>query len=149
MEQSILRQHARNLRKNGTVAERHLWHYLRANRFGYKFKRQVPIKRFIVDFVCLEKRLIIELDGGQHQDNRAYDERRTLVLNQQGFQMLRFWNNDVFSNTSGILEVIRQALSPTLSRERAQCTAHSTVAGEGGRSCYLISSVHNRTSRNE
>ncbi len=64
MEQSVLRQRARDLRKNSTDAERHLWYYLRANRLGFKFKRQVPIGEFIVDFVCLEKRLIIELDGG-------------------------------------------------------------------------------------
>ena len=90
MDKSTLRRYARGLRKNGTDAERHLWYHLRANRFGYKFKRQVPIKHFIVDFVCLEKRLIV-----------------------------------------GILEVIRQALSPTLSRELAQYTAHLPVAGEG------------------
>ena len=65
MEKSVLRQRARDLRKNSTDAERHLWYYLRANRLGFKFKRQVPIGEYIVDFVCLEKRLIIELDGGQ------------------------------------------------------------------------------------
>jgi very-short-patch-repair endonuclease len=70
MEKSVLRQRARDLRKNSTDAERHLWHYLRASRFGFKFKRQVPIGEYIVDFVCLEKRLIIELDGGQHMDNK-------------------------------------------------------------------------------
>jgi very-short-patch-repair endonuclease len=131
MDKSTLRQHARDLRKNGTDAERHLWYYLRANRFGYKFKRQVPIKRFIVDFVCLERRLIVELDGGQHQDNQAYDDQRTIELNQVGFQVLRFWNNDVLMNTEGVLEVIRQTLSPTLSRELAQGTVHFTGAGEG------------------
>jgi very-short-patch-repair endonuclease len=131
MDKSALRKHARNLRKNQTDVERHLWYYLRANRFGYKFKRQVPIKCFIIDFVCLERRLIIELDGGQHQDNQAYDEQRTLELNQMGFQVLRFWNNDVLRNTVGVLEVIHQALSPTLSREQALCTVHCTGAGEG------------------
>jgi very-short-patch-repair endonuclease len=131
MDKSTLRQRARNLRKNGTDAERHLWYYLRANRFGYKFKRQVPLKRFILDFVCLEKRLIVELDGGQHQDNQAYDEQRTIELNQMGFQVLRFWNNDVLMNTEGVLEVIRQALSPTLSREQDLSTAHFPDAGEG------------------
>ena len=131
MDKATLRQRARTLRKNGTDAERHLWYYLRANRFGYKFKRQVPLKRFILDFVCLERRLIIELDGGQHQDNQAYDEQRTIELNQQGFQVLRFWNNDVLMNTVGVLEIIRQALSPTLSRERDSSTAHFPGAGEG------------------
>ncbi len=74
MEKSTLRQHARDLRKNSTDAERHLWYHLRANRLGFKFKRQVPIGTYIVDFVCLEKRLIIELDGGQHIDNQIYDK---------------------------------------------------------------------------
>ncbi|SIQ81128.1 endonuclease domain-containing protein [Fluoribacter gormanii] len=77
MEQSVLRQRARDLRKNSTDAERHLWYYPRANRLGFKFKRQVPIGEFIDDFVCLEKRLIIELDGGQHADNQMYDVKRT------------------------------------------------------------------------
>lgn len=131
MDKSMLRQHARNLRKNSTDAERHLWYYLRANRFGFKFKRQVPLKRFIVDFLCLEKRLIIELDGGQHQDNQAYDDQRTIELGQLGFQVLRFWNNDALMNTKGVLEVIRQALSPTLSHELVSRTAQCTGVGEG------------------
>ena len=79
---------------------------LRANRLGFKFKRQVPIGAYIVDFVCLEKRLIIELDGGQHMDNQIYDTKRTDWLMAHGFKVLRFWNNDVFQQTSSILEVI-------------------------------------------
>jgi very-short-patch-repair endonuclease len=66
MEKAILRQYARDLRRNSTDTEKHLWYYLRANRLGHKFKRHVPIEGFIVDFVCFQKRLIIELDGGQH-----------------------------------------------------------------------------------
>ena len=131
MDKSTLRQHARELRKNSTDAERHLWYYLRAHRFGYKFKRQVPIKHFIVDFLCLEKHLIVELDGGQHQDNQAYDDQRTIELKQLGFQVLRFWNNDALRNTEGVLDVIRQTLSPTLSRERASCTVRFSGAEEG------------------
>ena len=77
MDKAKLLQYARELRKNSTGAEKHLWYSLRANRMGYKFKRQVPIGSFIVDFVCIEKRLIIELDGGQHQTNQAYDAHRT------------------------------------------------------------------------
>jgi very-short-patch-repair endonuclease len=117
IDKSRLRQNARNLRKNSTNAEKHLWYHLRAHRFGYKFKRQVPINRFIVDFACLEKHLIVELDGSQHQDNQVYDDQRTIVLNQLGFQVLRFWNHDVLMNTEGVLEAIRQALSPPLSRD--------------------------------
>jgi very-short-patch-repair endonuclease len=110
MEKSALRQRARNLRKNSTDAERHLWYYLRANRLGYKFKRQVPIGRYIVDFVCLEKRVIIELDGGQHAENQMYDMNRTAWLTQRGFKVLRFWNHDVFQQTTAVMEDIMSAL---------------------------------------
>jgi len=110
MEKSTLRQRARDLRKNSTDAERYLWYHLRANRLGFKFKRQVPIGVYIVDFVCLEKRLIIELDGGQHMDNQTYDTKRTDWLIAHGFKVLRFWNNEVFQQTSSILEVIMTAL---------------------------------------
>jgi very-short-patch-repair endonuclease len=110
MEKSTLRQRARDLRKNSTDAERHLWYHLRASRFGFKFKRQVPIGTYIVDFVCLEKRLIIELDGGQHIDNQIYDTKRTDWLMTQGFKVLRFWNNDVFQQMPSVLEIITSAL---------------------------------------
>jgi very-short-patch-repair endonuclease len=95
MDKSTLRQRARDLRKNSTDAERQLWYYLRANRLGFKFKRQVPIGAYIVDFACLEKRLIIELDGGQHMDNKIYDTNRTDWLMTHRFKVLRFWNRDV------------------------------------------------------
>ena len=131
IDDAQLRQYARDLRKNSTDAESRLWYFLRANRLGFKFRRQVPIKRFIVDFLCHEKRLIIELDGGQHQTNHVYDEQRTVELNQCGFQVLRFWNNDVLRETNTVLEVIFKALSPTLSREVELCTIHVHGAGEG------------------
>ncbi|KTD75625.1 endonuclease domain-containing protein [Legionella waltersii] len=111
MEQSILRQRAKNLRKQSTDAERHIWYNLRANRLGFKFKRQVPLGVYIVDFVCLEKRLIVELDGGQHLENQAYDMERSVWLNARGFKVLRFWNNDVLQQTTSVIEVIMQALS--------------------------------------
>ena len=110
IEKFVLRQRARNLRKNGTDAEMHLWYYLRASRLGFKFKRQVPIGEYIVDFVCLEKRLIIELDGSQHMDNQIYDMKRSDWLMAHGFKVLRFWNHDIFQQTSSILEVIMTAL---------------------------------------
>jgi very-short-patch-repair endonuclease len=91
----VLRQRAKTLRRQSTDSEKHLWYYLRANRLGYKFKRQVPMGVYIVDFVCLEKRLIIELDGSQHFDNQSYDRARTGWFNAHGFKVLRFWNNDV------------------------------------------------------
>ncbi len=112
-----MKQRARELRTRSTDAERCLWYYLRAHRLGYKFKRQVPIERYIVDFVCYEKHLVIELDGGQHQEQQAYDTRRTAVLSKKGFQVLRFWNHEVLQDIEVVLEAIYQALSPTLSRE--------------------------------
>ena len=73
MDKLMLRQYAKNLRRQSTDTEQHLWYYLRANRLGFKFKRQVPIGAYIVDFICFEKRLVIELDGGQHLNNQTYD----------------------------------------------------------------------------
>jgi len=132
MEKSLMRQRARDLRKNATDAEHYLWYHLRASRLGYKFKRQVPIDYFIVDFVCYEERLIIELDGGQHQDAVEYDKQRTDALMQRGFRVLRFWNHDVLKNVTGVLEVIREALSPTLSREKTSVPCSSTLRGQRG-----------------
>ena len=110
MDKSTLRQRARDLWKNSTDAEWHLWYHLRANRLGFKFMRQVPIGTYIVDFACLEKRLIIELDGGQHMDNQIYDTKRTDSLTTHGFKVLRFWNHDVFQQTPSVIEVIMTAL---------------------------------------
>lgn len=98
------------LRKYSTDAEQHLWYNLRANRLGFKFKRQVPIGNYIVDFVCLEKHLIVELDGGQHLDNQTYDIQRTNWLYARGFTVLRFWNNEVLQHTTSVTEVILQVL---------------------------------------
>ena len=93
-----------------TDAERRLWYRLRANRFeGHKFKRQVPIGPYVVDFGCLGRKLIIEVDGGQNADN-ASDMVRESYLRDEGFRVLRFWNNDVLRNTDGVLEVIMNAL---------------------------------------
>ena len=110
-DKTILRQYAKTLRIDSTNTERHLWYYLRAKRLGFKFKRQFPMGRYIVDFVCLEKRIIIELDGGQHLDNESYDRERTAWLNRQGFKVLRFWNNEVLQQTQSVLEVILAALT--------------------------------------
>jgi very-short-patch-repair endonuclease len=111
MDKFTLRQRAKTLRKQSTETERHLWYNLRANRLGFKFKRQVPVGPYIVDFLCLEKRLIIELDGEQHFDNQGYDMQRTAWLNAHGFSVLRFWNNDVLQQTKLIIEVIMHALT--------------------------------------
>lgn len=104
---------AKVLRSNQTDAEQRLWYHLRAHRFmDLKFKRQKPIGRYIVDFVCLEHRLIIELDGGQHAEQMAYDQHRDAWLRSQGYTVLRFWNNDVMQQLEGVLEQIRSTSPP-------------------------------------
>jgi very-short-patch-repair endonuclease len=98
---------AKRLRRDQTDAERVLWLRLRDRRLeGLKFKRQVPIEHYIVDFCCAEARLIIELDGGQHATRMTEDAARTRVLEAFGYLVLRFWNNDVLQNTDGVLEEI-------------------------------------------
>jgi very-short-patch-repair endonuclease len=98
---------ARRLRRGQTDAERVLWFRLRDRRLaGWKFKRQVPIDRFVVDFFCADAKLIVELDGGQHDPYRERDENRTKVLEAMGYLVLRFWNHNVMRNTNGVLEEI-------------------------------------------
>ena len=106
---------ARRLRRNGTDAERALWRYLR-NRtvLGAKFRRQVPIGPYVVDFVCFEARLIIEVDGGQHTVQTDQDAFRTAYLERHNFRVIRFWNNDVLTNPNGVFETIGTALKPPL-----------------------------------
>ena len=106
---SPLNTFARELRNNSTDAERLLWRYLRNRQLeGVKFRRQQPIEAYIVDFVSFDKRIVIELDGGQHAENMEHDEKRNACLRANGFFVLRFWNNEVIENTKGVLEVIRQ-----------------------------------------
>lgn len=109
---------AQKLRTDMTEAEKKLWAQLRARRLsGRKFKRQVPIGSFIVDFVCLEEKLIIEVDGSQHTDEIGYDENRTNFLERHGYNVVRFWNNDVMARMPIVLESILAALSRTRERE--------------------------------
>jgi len=106
-----IRLRARALRKNPTEVERLLWRHLRMWQLdGYKFRRQQPIGNYIVDFVCLEKRLIIELDGGQHAEQSNYDSERDAWLRDQRFTVLRFWNNDVLMNIEGVARRIFETL---------------------------------------
>ncbi|HEX3441881.1 MAG TPA: endonuclease domain-containing protein [Pseudolabrys sp.] len=101
----------RRLRRQSTDAEMVLWLSLRDRRLcGFKFVRQEAIESFIVDFVCRERKLIIEVDGGQHSDNPK-DRARDAALNAAGFQVLRFWNSDVLKNKNGVLEMIACALN--------------------------------------
>ncbi len=92
-----LTKFARELRNNLPEAEKQIWYVMRQKNFGVKFRRQAIIGRYIVDFVCFEKRLIIEIDGGQHVENKS-DKVRDQWFRGQGFTMLRFWNDDVLIN---------------------------------------------------
>ncbi len=103
---------ARELRKNQTKTEKRLWQRLRNRQLqGHKFRRQHPIGCYFVDFVCLERGVVVELDGGQHMEQKQYDAQRSAYLNQQGFEVLRFWNNEVMGNMAGVLDTLTLALS--------------------------------------
>jgi len=104
----LAREEMRNrsgvLRREQTLVEKRMWHRLRAKQFyGIKFRRQHPIGPYIVDFCSPSAKLVIELDGGRHADQREYDERRTSYLKQYGFKVLRFWDNEVWHNMDGVL----------------------------------------------
>jgi very-short-patch-repair endonuclease len=106
---------AKRLRRHQTDAERILWFRLRGRRLsGWKFKRQVAIDRFIVDFACADAMLVVELDGGQHAVRTLQDEERTRTLEAMGYLVLRFWNNDVMSSLDGVLQEILNTLNQQL-----------------------------------
>lgn len=99
------------LRKNQTDAERRLWRLLRNRSLaGYKFRRQHPIGPYICDFACIDKKLVVEVDGGQHRVEAARDDIRTAYLQAQGFNVLRFWNHEVLKETEAVLERIMAVL---------------------------------------
>ena len=128
---SVLRARAAAMRKNPTDAERKLWTMVRDRRLAsFKFRRQVVLAPYISDFVCFERRLILEADGSQHFEN-AYDVRRDDWLRGQQFEVLRFWNNDVLTNASGVFDVIAAYFKgphpPTASRR----VPPSPARGEG------------------
>jgi len=101
----------KRLRKSSTPQEVILWSRLRRNQLGYKFRRQHSIGRYIVDFYCPEKKLIIEIDGSQHiETQKEYDEQRDEYLKSLGFTVLRFWDNDVNNNLDGVLMKILEHL---------------------------------------
>lgn len=105
------------LRNNATDAERRLWRHLSRRQLeGFKFSRQMPVGPFVCDFMCRERRLVIELDGGQHAES-IRDASRTEFLESEGYRVIRFWNNEVLGNVDGVLSVIAEALktSPPLS----------------------------------
>jgi very-short-patch-repair endonuclease len=104
-----IKKSARKLRQQQTDAEKKLWRFLRSREFqGIKFRRQQPLGSYIADFCSHQAMLIIELDGSQHALNREKDAKRTQYLKKAGFQVLRFWDNEVLVNTQSVLEIIRQ-----------------------------------------
>ena len=108
---AIMRERARYLKKNMTDAERSLWSDIRRRQISNcQFRRQYPMGKFIVDFICLEKMLIIEVDGGQHTEEQEYDEARTKWLESQGYKVLRFWNFEVMKYKEAVLQTIEDAL---------------------------------------
>jgi very-short-patch-repair endonuclease len=103
---------SRQLRSEMIVAESHLWRRLRARQIhGFKFRRQHPVGKCILDFACIEARLAIEVDGGQHNEMQINDDQRTAWLEAQGWKVLRFWNNEVLQNIEGVLEKVLNALT--------------------------------------
>ena len=103
---------ARALRRDQTGVELRLWRHLRNRQLaGYKFKRQVPRRQYIVDFLCDDAKLVIELDGGQHAMQIAYDAHRTAVLEADGYRVLRFWNIEVIENLDGVIDAIYRAVT--------------------------------------
>ena len=106
-----LLERARYLRSHQTDAEQHLWYRLRAKRFlGLKFKRQKPVGPYIVDFICFDPPLIVEVDGGQHEQQATYDQHRDGFLRNEGFTVLRFWNHQVLGETEAVLGAILGAV---------------------------------------
>ena len=108
----MVRNKARELRRNPTEAERLLWRHLRRRQLnGHRLRRQHPIGPYIVDFFCFEARLAIELDGGQHDQRTDYDAERTAFLEAEGVRVLRLWNNQVLGDIGAVQHVIMEALT--------------------------------------
>ena len=125
------------MRANPTDAERRLWSMLRDKRMSvFKFKRQMIIAPYIVDFVCLERRLIVEADGSQHA-NSDYDRRRDAFLRCEGFDVLRFWNDDILGSASGVFDTIYAALGPPHPPTAARRVPPSPARGEGLEGTHL------------
>ncbi len=123
-----IRQKTKQLRSNSTDAERNLWAHIRNRRLeGWKFRRQLPVGQYIVDFACLELRLIIEIDGGQHAEQIHYDLGRTKFLQTKGYRVVRFWNNEVPGNIEAVLE----ALTLTLSQRERELAYSLSPQGRG------------------
>jgi very-short-patch-repair endonuclease len=124
MKRGALRDRARELRRTNTQVEARIWEALRNRKLGgWKWKRQVPRGSYIVDFLCSEAKLVVELDGGQHAQQLAYDARRTAYLESLGYRVLRVWNHSVTEDASGVCDTILDACGgeaplPASPRER-------------------------------
>ena len=121
-------QRARQLRRDSTDAEKRLWRALRTGLPQFKWRRQMPIGPYFADFACFAEKLVIELDGGQHADAVGFDTARTEFIEARGYRIIRFWNNDVLSNTTGVVERITEQLSASPSRAFG---AHPSPDGRG------------------
>lgn len=136
-EWEILKNFAKENRKNQTEAEKLLWENLRKEKLGYKFRRQHTLETFITDFICLEKNLVIEVDGDIHENFVEYDKARTKFLNSSGFEVLRFSNKEVFENISSVLDQIKKKLEKTpafktnIQRESISAPNPLPIVGEG------------------
>jgi very-short-patch-repair endonuclease len=126
------REFSKQLRQNQTDVERKMWFLLRSRRFvGYKFRRQQPIGSYITDFCCFRPKLIIELDGGQHAEQIEYDQRRTDFLKSEGFEVIRFWDNQVLKEMDSVMEAILKALIEAPSPRSPEATALSHAGARG------------------
>ena len=126
MKGKILKPFSRSLRRKQTEAERKLWNHLRSRCFkDLKFRRQQPVGPYIADFCCLEGKLVVEVDGGQHLEHGDEDEQRTKFLKKEGFRVIRFWDNEVLARIEDVLEYIYQTIRETPSPQP------SPLKGEG------------------
>ncbi len=125
---------ARGLRRNATEAEDQLWYHLRSRRLGnFKFRRQVWIGPFIADFLCMDARLVVEVDGSQHVEDVVYDDRRTAFLATKEYRVIRVWNNDVMQRMDGVLAAILDALTRVPSPSHASHGPLPLPVGERGK----------------
>jgi very-short-patch-repair endonuclease len=121
VDSKLRRDRARRLRGDQTPSETRLWEALRGSRFeGWKWRRQVPVGPFIVDFLCLEAAVAVELDGGIHAERVEYDARRDAYLRARGLQMLRFWNSEVSTDFDGVCWTILSACRETDPHQRGR-----------------------------
>lgn len=124
----------RGLRRNATEAEDRLWYHLRSRRLGnFKFRRQVWIGPFIADFLCMDARLVVEVDGSQHVEDVVYDDRRTAFLATKEYRVIRVWNNDVMQRMDGVLAAILDCLTGVPSPSHASHGPLPLPVGERGK----------------